>query len=140
MEFSPKEAQSIIRAAGMRATLPRIHVLRILSEAIRPLSHSEVVARLEGIGGDQATAYRSLVSFQEKGIVRVASHARGIARYELVGEGEEAHHVHPHFICNECGMVSCLPKTTYITAVDEQWRECLKMAAMQFVGKCQECA
>ena len=140
MELSAKEAKSIIQAKGLRATLQRIHVLRILAEASRPLSHSEVVAKLEGFGGDQVTTYRSLVTFQEKGILRVASQAKGISRYELVGDGEEKSHVHPHFICNDCGVVSCLPKTTYITTVDEQWRECLNNAAMQFVGTCQECA
>ena len=89
--------------------------------------------------GDQATIYRNLLAFVDKGLARLASTAGGISRYELIQEGESSQHVHPHFVCNDCGEVSCLPRTTVITEVDEQWRGIIQQAQLQFIGRCLDC-
>jgi Fur family ferric uptake transcriptional regulator len=118
--------------------MTRIAVLQQLLKEERPISHSDLVQSLNQVG-DQATIYRNLIVFVEKGLARVASTAGGISRYEMVQEGEEAHQVHPHFVCNSCGLVSCLPKTTLITTIVEEWREKLHNSQLQFVGVCFEC-
>ena len=140
MSMTVTEAKDKIRAIGLRATTPRIAVLRCFAEATRPLSHSDMVNSLGQLHGDQATLYRILIKFTEFGLIRVTSRAGGIARYELcTGDADEAQHMHPHFICNDCGDVSCLPETTVITSVDEEWRGILKASELQFVGQCPEC-
>ena len=103
----------------------------------RPISHSELAVMLNEVG-DQATVYRSLLTFVEKGLARVASTAAGISRYEPV-RGDDSHQVHPHFVCTSCHMVSCLPDTTVITTVAPEWRERLHLAQLQFVGLCSDC-
>jgi Fe2+ or Zn2+ uptake regulation protein len=51
---------------------------------------------------DQATVYRNLNKFVEKGIVREIKIRRGISNYELI-EDE-----HQHFICNKCDEIKPL--------------------------------
>lgn len=138
MSISIQESKSLLRQAGLKSTMTRVAVLQQLWAETRPVSHSDLVQSLEHVG-DQATIYRSLVSFVESGLARVASTASGIARYEPIKEGEGSHEVHPHFVCKSCGVVTCLPKSTVTTTVDPLWRERLQQAQMQFVGQCTEC-
>ena len=57
------ERKKQIRDLGLRVTAPRLAVLRVLAEAERPLSHSEVVLRLgDDAVWDRATVYRNLVA------------------------------------------------------------------------------
>ncbi len=138
MSITIQESKSLLRQAGLKSTMTRVAVLQQLWSETRPVSHSDLVQSLEHVG-DQATIYRSLVSFVESGLARVASTASGIARYEPIKEGEGSHEVHPHFVCKSCGVVTCLPKSTVTTTVDPLWRERLQQAQMQFVGQCTEC-
>ena len=120
--MSKQEIRPLLQAHKLRATAARIAVLRAIIHAKRPLSHSEMVQELKDTCGDQATIYRTLINV-DVGLIRVASNAGGIARYESVTEEQDSRHVHPHFACKSCGIVSCLLKTTVISTVDEQWRE-----------------
>ena len=138
MKLTIQECKALLRKSGLKSTMTRIAVLQRLWLEERPVSHSDLVQALAQVG-DQATIYRNLVSFVDKGLARVASTATGIVRYEPIREGEEAHEVHPHFVCQECGVVSCLPKSTVITTVDPAWSERLQQSKLQFVGVCESC-
>lgn len=138
MKLTIQECKALLRKSGLKSTMTRIAVLQQLWLEERPVSHSDLVQALAQVG-DQATIYRNLVSFVDKGLARVASTATGIVRYEPIREGEEAHEVHPHFVCQECGVVSCLPKSTVITTVDPAWSERLQQSKLQFVGVCESC-
>lgn len=139
MTLSVDEIKQRLHAVGLKSTVSRVSILQYISAIDRPISHSELVQDMGTNSADQATMYRNLLSFVQHNILRVASTAGGIARYEMVREGEDAQHVHPHFVCSDCGTVSCLPKTTVITSVDERWREILHASQLQFVGKCTDC-
>ena len=138
MILTTQECKELLRNAGLKSTLTRIAVLQQLWLEERPVSHSELVQSLTGVG-DQATIYRNLVSFVDKGLARVASTASGTVRYEPIIDGEEVHEVHPHFICQDCGLVTCLPNSTVVTTVDPAWSERLQQSKLQFVGVCDLC-
>lgn len=132
------EAKKRLHDLGLRVTAPRLAVLRAVAEAERPLSHAEVVERLGDAGvWDRVTVYRNLVALVEVKLLRVASHAGGICRYE-VATGEE-HLAHPHFLCDDCGIVSCLPETEVVMPKKARWSKSLKAAEVQFVGRCPSC-
>ena len=137
--MNKQEIRTLLQNHKLRATAARIAVLRAIIHAKRPLSHSEMVQELKDTYGDQATIYRTLIKFVDVGLIRVASNVGGIARYEAITEEQDSQHVHPHFVCTSCGIVSCLPKTTVISTVDEQWREILRAAELQFLGICPTC-
>jgi Fur family ferric uptake transcriptional regulator len=107
------EIRSAIRAAGMRSTAPRVSVLERLRRASAPLSHAELTDELLPLGFDRATIYRNLVDLAEAGLVSRVELGDHVWRYEVRaaaprdGEGE-----HPHFVCNDCGTVSCLPSVS----------------------------
>lgn len=139
------EAKQQLRARGLKVTPPRVAVLRVLELADRPLSHAEVVARLTlqlpGAGDaswDRATVYRNLVALEGVGLVRISSHAGGIGRYELVRQRDEC--THPHFVCDDCGIVSCLPDAEVVTKRNTRWSKSLRTAEVQFVGRCPSCS
>lgn len=134
-----QEIRALLKNHHLRATSARVAVLHALMNATRPFSHSEMVHELNETYGDQATIYRTLITFVDVGLIHVASNVNGIARYEVVTEGNNPQHIHPHFVCKACGIVSCLPKTTVISTVDEQWREILLAAELQFIGVCPAC-
>jgi Fur family ferric uptake transcriptional regulator len=132
------ETKRRLRELGLRVTAPRVAVLRTLADAERPLSHAEVVTRLgEDALWDRATVYRNLVALVGVELVRVASHAGGICRYEIAREDKDC--AHPHFLCDDCGIVSCLPETEVVTPKKAKWSKSLKAAEVQFVGTCPSC-
>ena len=138
--MNQQEVRALLQEHKLRATSTRIGVLYTIMHATRPLSHSEMVLELKETYGDQATIYRTLIKFLDVGLIRIASNVGGIARYEIVTEEHDSQSIHPHFICKECGIVSCLPKTTVISTVDEKWREILRAADLQFLGLCPTCS
>ena len=138
--MNPQEIRSLLKDYQLRATSTRMAVLRVLNHVQRPLSHSEMVQELKEAYGDQATIYRTLVKFVDVGLIRIASNVNGMARYEVAIKENAPQHTHPHFVCKACGIVSCLPKTTVITTVDDQWQEILRTAELQFLGFCPVCA
>ena len=139
MTLSVEEIKTKLREKGLKSTLTRIAVFQYLLGAKKPVSHSDLVQALQEQFGDQATIYRNLLAFAEKGLTRLTSSAGGISRYELIQEGKPSQTVHPHFVCNDCGEVSCLPKTTVITEIEGRWKDILLQSQIQFVGRCLAC-
>lgn len=112
--MSPKKPEAtdfkpLLRAAGLRATWPRVAVLRILETSASPLSHAEVHEKLGRADFDKATVYRNLVDLAEVGILRRSDHGDHAWRFELKksGAGKDDKE-HPHFVCTDCGTVECL--------------------------------
>lgn len=95
-----------IRQAGLRATPARVATLDLLRKSSSPLTHAEVAEHLAQTSVDKATAFRALNDMTEAGLLRRTELGDRVWRFELLGEGE--HSAHPHFVCVDCGQVSCL--------------------------------
>ncbi len=137
-----EDFKEILRDHGLRATAPRVAVMRELCDAGTPLSHTEVLARMGSVQWDPTTIYRNLVKLTEAGLTQVVSRAEGMARYALATDhGDHSHdHEHPHFVCDDCGKVSCLPISVTASAdVDERWAASVQRAAVQLLGSCPDC-
>ncbi len=109
---SPDPAEIIrrrIRAAGLRATAARIAVMKELLAATSPVTHAQMAERLAGSGYDRATIYRNLVELAEAGILSRIELGDHVWRFELRRSEEAGVADHPHFVCVDCGEVSCLP-------------------------------
>lgn len=107
---SPQDLKQALRDAGLRATSARAAVLRCLKEASSPLSHNEVCDRLASLGYDRATLYRNLIDLTEAGLSHRTDLGDHLWRFELSGRDDHDESPHPHFVCSECGDVSCLPE------------------------------
>lgn len=136
------EIRDEIRAAGMRSTAPRISVLERLRRAKAPLSHAEITQELVPLGFDRATIYRNLVDLAEAGLVARVELGDHVWRYELRGptprdgEGE-----HTHFVCNDCGTVSCLPRVSVSIRPAPGSRRSIVAEVSEVVlkGRCESC-
>lgn len=139
MSITKGEARQLLHESALRATAPRLAVLRVLAEAHSPLSHTEVLQRLGETDWDPATIYRNLVKLRDAGVAPVVSRADGIDRYALaLGPGDG--HRHPHFFCEECGRITCLPaELTASMAIAGPWAASIHNAVVQFRGECPEC-
>ena len=135
---SPEPLRQLLSERGLRVTGPRLAVLRVLADAEDPLSHSEVLERLEGTDCDPATIYRNLVKLRDAGLAPMVS-ADGIDRYSF-GGGPQRDHRHPHFVCEDCGRVACLPlDLSRAWPVEGPWAPSVRGAMMQLRGECPDC-
>jgi Fur family ferric uptake transcriptional regulator len=131
-----------LHGAGLRRTGPRIAVLEQLDAADAPLTHGELVEMLAHLAYDRATLYRNLVDLVGAGLV-TREDLGHLWRFELVrregrGHGSE----HPHFLCNECGEVSCLPQGVVRVVPIRDGPRALreKRVEVQIKGRCDACA
>jgi Fur family ferric uptake transcriptional regulator len=92
-----------LRRAGLKVTLPRLKILRMLAGRDREhLAAEEVYQRLHAEGEDigLATVYRVLTQFAEAGIV-IRHHFDGDRAVFELNTGIQ----HDHLVCVECGRV-----------------------------------
>ena len=116
-----------------------IFILCTLADADRPLSYTEVVNCLKDNGYDPATIYRNLIKLKEAGITSIASRVDGVNRYALIAADRDGHR-HPHFICDDCGDISCLPEElTASMHLEGPWSTAIKLAQVQLRGECPAC-
>lgn len=138
MGISKEQARRVLQEQGLRATAPRLAVLRVLSDSSDPLSHTEVLERLGETDWDPATIYRNLVKLRDAGVAPVVSRAEGIDRYALAASHDA--HRHPHFVCADCGRVACLPaELTASMSIEGPWSASVEKAMVQLRGECPDC-
>jgi Fur family ferric uptake transcriptional regulator len=139
VSMNKSQAKQLLRTRGLRATSPRVAVLRVLERSERPISHSEVLEDLGDSDWDPATIYRNLIKLRDAGVAPVVSQAGGVDRYALQLEPGDGHR-HAHFNCNDCGRLSCLPaELTASMSVDGRWLESIKRATVHLHGACPDC-
>jgi Fur family ferric uptake transcriptional regulator len=107
-ELALDKVRARLRQAGLRCTAARLWVMQRLIEATSPLTHADVVETLASKGFDRATIYRNLLELTEAGLVSRIELGDHVWRFELKRHGK-ATPDHPHFVCVDCGEVSCLP-------------------------------
>jgi Fur family ferric uptake transcriptional regulator len=133
-----EEPAEELRAAGLRATRPRLLVLRFLREQGGHHSADDITAALAAAGEPmlRGSIYNVLGSLVDSGLVVVADAGPGRTLYEA---GDGWHH---HFVCRACGTIldvpcvvgakPCLDAGLVGAEVDE--------AQVIFRGRCPSCA
>lgn len=93
-----------LRAAGLKATLPRLKILELFQHSgQRHLSADEVYKMLlnENIDIGLATVYRVLTQFEQAGVLSRNHFEQTKAVFEL--NDKDTHH--DHLVCLQCGRV-----------------------------------
>jgi Fur family ferric uptake transcriptional regulator len=101
-------AKEILRGAKLRCTAARIAVLQQLAARSTPLSHQEVTDSLAEFGFDQSTIYRSLSEMADVGLLSRLDLGDQVRRFEIRSSSSKGEFEHPHFMCVDCGKVTCL--------------------------------
>jgi len=133
------ERTKILREAGLRTTGPRLAVLGVLESAKSPLSHGDVADVLEDETLDRATVYRNLMALTEAGLVRRTDLGDHVWRFELVRAYTAHEMAHPHFVCTDCGTVSCMPGVTVRIDGDGAASAARHGFEVQLRGVCGDC-
>jgi Fur family ferric uptake transcriptional regulator len=100
-----------LRRVGLRATGPRVAVLKNLYAATSPVSHADLAIELSPDGWDRATVYRNLIDLTEAGILKRVDHGDHTWRFTLK---KHAHVTNGHafFVCDVSGEITPLPENT----------------------------
>ena len=94
--------ESFLAEQSYRVTKGRVQVFKILQEASRPLSTSNLIEQLPQI--NKTSIYRTIETFLALGIITSIPHGWK-QRYEL-SEPFKPHHHHLH--CTHCGQLSTI--------------------------------
>lgn len=104
-----KELEKILVNHELRKTPLRFKILSVLKDADYALSQPEIESKIEE-DLDRITVYRTLKSFEEKGIIHRVFDIWGTAKFAFsVSSNESVNHTnHLHFNCTHCKNVFCL--------------------------------
>jgi Fur family ferric uptake transcriptional regulator len=131
------DLRRLLSANGIRVTNQRMAILRELAKLRTPTSHPKLTQRLVKGELDRATVYRNLRSLTEAGILVRTRLGDNVWRFELPHSSTEEHGLHPHFVCNDCGDIACLPKSN-VTLRGKAARN--EVVEVQLRGRCVACA
>jgi len=132
------EYRKDLEASGLKQTKSRIAVLDILQNEDRPLDALELCTKIQerGIDIDQATVYRILDIFRQKGLIHRFEFQEGKFRYELTG------YDHHHLICDACGIIEDIADCDIDRFEDEILKKKgfrVKRHSLEFYGICKSC-
>lgn len=108
-QLSVSEARKLVRGTGLRGTSCRIAVLQLLAEKTSPVTHAELADLLVPEGFDKSTVYRCLIEMADAGLLGRFDLGDHVWRFELKRAEHSDSVEHPHFMCLDCGKVTCLP-------------------------------
>lgn len=94
---------------GVRPTAMRLLVFQYLADEKVAKTLTDVENAF--VKADRTTLYRTLKTFEQKGVVHQIDDGSGITKYALCEEGcncELERDLHLHFHCNNCNETVCL--------------------------------
>ncbi len=126
----------ILRSHNLKVTRSRIEVLKILQSSHKPLSHSEIMEKLDrSHSWDRVTIYRTLGEFIEKKIVKPVLSLDRATYFELLDSQSE----HAHISCLECGKMECLEQDEYKFILEKSRGFEVRSTEILIKGICKEC-
>lgn len=139
-ENKMNEIESTLENNGVRPTAMRVLVYKYMAQ-------KEVAVALTTIENaftkaDRTTLYRTLKTFEEKGVVHQIDDGTGISKYALCEPGcncELDQDLHLHFHCSNCDETVCLTehKIPHINLPDGYIAE---NANLVITGICEKCS
>ena len=130
----------VLRHNQLSVTGSRKKILELFLVNNGALAHGDIEKKT-GEKFDRVTVYRTLQTFLEKGIIHTIPTTDNSIRYALCNETcTEGHHHdnHVHFVCNVCGVTTCLAE---VTIPEVKLPRGFKPVEAQMVvtGLCKEC-
>lgn len=104
-----EEQELILKQKKIRPTAVRLLVLKYMEEQSVATSLTDIENNFDR--SERTTLYRTLKTFEEKGIVHKIDDGSGTAKFALCEAEcncELETDLHLHFHCNNCGVTQCL--------------------------------
>lgn len=130
--------EEIFNKKNVRITPMRQLVLEFFLEKNKILGLSELEKSFPR--SDRITIYRTLKTFEEKGIIHSVSTGTSGVKYALCQDCEIANHTdrHPHFYCMKCKEINCL-EALFIPTIKLPEGYSLEKIEMTISGICKKC-
>ncbi len=128
-----------IRQSGLRGTPARIAVLQELQRATAPLTHAELAEKLVPLGFDKATIFRNLNDLANAGLVSRTELGDHLWRFEARDPHNPDADQHPHFVCVDCGSVTCLEELEFTPASKRRAKAIGTITEILLKGRCESC-
>ncbi len=137
----PHSLKEQLNSAGFRATPSRLAIAEYMRHAAKPLGTPVLAEAFVPHELDLATLYRTLNSFEEKGLIRHVAIDQRFASYEWVEE--EGHH-HHHLVCKTCGLIEEIPDCELESLEKQVLKESSHFShitshSLEFFGTCKRC-
>lgn len=136
--------KEILKKFDLKVTPVRLSVLSVLVNSDVALSHSDITDLLGDETIDKVTLYRTLNSFNEKGLIhKVATEDRNWLYAIMLEDNIEpiSDHDHAHFICDNCEKIFCFPVSSQtqsgIQSIKEGFH--VKQQEIRLHGLCPSC-
>jgi len=103
------EIERKLDSNGIRPTAMRILIYKYMAEKNNALALADVEHAFQK--AERTTLYRTIKTFEEKGIVHQIDDGTGVLKYALCEPGcncEIDRDLHLHFHCNSCDKTICL--------------------------------
>lgn len=133
----------ILSQHELRNTAIRREILSLFLETGHALSHSHIENRLES-NFDRVTLYRTLKTFEEKGLIHRIANDTDSIEYALCKEDCHEHdhkHAdnHAHFRCEQCQYTFCLEEVSIPTLPIPKGFQAYEFQLL-VVGICERCS
>jgi Fur family transcriptional regulator, ferric uptake regulator len=129
-----------LRRKSRRITGPRQAILEILRSHPHPLAIKDIFAELPKGDCDLATVYRSMHLLEGMKMVKRFDLGDGVARFELLAEGDDGHH--HHLVCVRCSTVieinECFTRELEEKIATQNGFKAITHR-LEFFGICPEC-
>lgn len=134
------QIREMLSKVGLRTTTARTSVIRWLQNATSPATHAEIAVDLVPIGFDKATIFRNLNDLVDAGLVTRSELGDHVWRFELRDESHDGGGAHPHFVCVDCGRVTCLHDVELPKPTDKALAKVGKVTEVLLRGHCVSCS
>ncbi|MFA6730144.1 MAG: transcriptional repressor [Eubacteriales bacterium] len=136
-----EQAGETLLKSGLKKTVRREAILKLLRESPNPLSAEDLYSKLrkKGINANFSTVYRALDVLCQKNLIKkivLENNPRSL--YEACGEA----HTH-HLICLGCKKITTLnvcPLGGYVADLAKNTRYSIKGHKLDIYGLCPECS
>ena len=132
-------AKHLLKKHGLRVTQTRLDVIGQFMVTKEAISSSDIEGTVQNV--DRITLYRTLKTFEEKGIIHQAIDGTQKPKYALCHDAcDENHHhdQHAHFHCSDCGKTICVEDVTIpsMPALDHVE---IQSVSLVLQGRCEDC-
>lgn len=135
------KAEHKLKHLGIRKTPIRMEMLEIfLGSASKALSNRDIELDLED--PDRITVYRTLKTFEQKGLIHQVMDGTGVTKYAICIDDcdDHSHHdEHAHFRCEKCGKTTCLDGAITLPSDIPNGYQ-IKNAHLVLEGRCADCS
>ena len=137
-----EDAVQLLKQNNLRITGIRQSVLSLFLETDKALSQQDIDQKLPE--SDRVTIYRTLKTFEEKGLIHQAVDNTITNKFALCPDEctEEEHvhdHEHAHFHCNYCGVTYCVDDLEIPAPPKKLGKARVDHAYMVLEGLCADC-